>query len=108
MSQDNVIFKKEGYLSKMRSTKWPHIWQKRYMRIEGDQLSWSKDPDSECLGFLSLSHIKWVSGAMTNSYELNFIAFQSNKSRKRIFELRAENIKDCQSWREAFNNIVEQ
>mmetsp|Transcript_23539 Transcript_23539/g.39478 ORF Transcript_23539/g.39478 Transcript_23539/m.39478 type:complete len:202 (+) Transcript_23539:257-862(+) len=95
----DVLRHHEGFLSKMRSTRWPHVWQKRFFRLRGNELSWAQSDETEELGRMLLSRIVWVTGALLAPHELNFRAFQSNKSRERLFELRASTGEECAVWR---------
>mmetsp|Transcript_12936 Transcript_12936/g.24636 ORF Transcript_12936/g.24636 Transcript_12936/m.24636 type:complete len:154 (+) Transcript_12936:121-582(+) len=96
----------DGWMEKFRSTHLVKLWQKRWFRLEGDTLSWYKSPTSECLGSLSLKKLEWTTGPLIAPQELNFRAFQKNKSRQRLFELRAASRKEAEMWRTALSNTM--
>mmetsp|Transcript_31203 Transcript_31203/g.43246 ORF Transcript_31203/g.43246 Transcript_31203/m.43246 type:complete len:752 (+) Transcript_31203:112-2367(+) len=94
----------EGYLKKRRTTKWPHLWQQRWVTLKGNILSWSNDQHSECLGSLVLDGIEWTTSGSSPT-ELCFKAFQTNKQRYREFVFRASGESECAAWKEKLKSL---
>jgi len=97
----------EGYLAKRRTTKWPHVWQQRYVVVHGDEMTWSKSKNSELLGRVRLSDFAWNSAVPRSSNELSFSAHQSNKNRTRTFLFKSKSQAEIESWRVVLNSIME-
>jgi len=102
---------KEGFLSKKRTTRWPHQYQKRFFTLKGARLEWSQEKGGETLGVVDLTKLKLQqesnqagSPAKIPS-TLEFEALQTNKHRTRSFCLKADTPEELEEWREALQEI---